>query len=191
MLGHEAARVLPVVVRRAVRVFLGFGFALLASCSCSKQQPGCIEENCKLLREACRVTIPGTPTAPCFNVEMPPADFDYDSYCVTACNAQRNGGALAQCIANLAETCRDAGPQLVPVVLAACVDGGSEPSCETDCFNAQRTCDDACSGGRACDTCRRQGNTECPACPDSGFKVCEDCSAQCGLTYIACTQHCP
>ena len=164
--------------------------------ACSQPQPGCTAENCRLLTQACRVEFVGGPAALaiCTGFDRPPGPVDYTPYCVNACNAHPGNGQLASCIAAKADACRDAGIR-TDLVIAPCLDqmGKSrEKACDDRCLAEQKTCDDACSGGRPCDNCIRSGGSNCASvCTDAGYKACLDCSGQCGLQYIACSDRCP
>ena len=174
--------------------------ALLALIQCSGNtipgpQPGCTQANCEALINACRVDLVGSPAANCNNVAPAPANFNFAAYCVDACNAQRGAGVTVQCIANKADECRDAGLQTANVI-ASCenLDAGAfaEQMCDDRCVADRKTCDDKCSGGRPCANCRNAGMPDCASvCPDAGYQDCTDCSAKCGLTYVACSAACP
>lgn len=79
-------------------------------------------------------------------------------------------------------------------VVQSCVDpnpSGPEQSCDDTCRAQQKVCDTKCSGGDACDQCLRAGRNCAGVCPDAGWKPCLDCSAKCGLDYLACGDRCP
>lgn len=176
---------------------LSLSLSLLLA-ACSQSQPGCTAENCQLMVSACRVEFQGGPAdlAICVGFDRPPSPPDFTRYCVDACNAQPGNGALAACIASRADACRDGGvtPELA---IQPCLDQQPptkepDPTCADGCTAKRRTCDDACSGGKPCDSCLRAGRSDCASfCTDAGYQSCLDCSAQCGLQFIACSNACP
>lgn len=166
--------------------------------ACSQPQPGCTAENCKLMVSGCRVEFIGGPQdiAAC-GFDRPASPPDFTKYCVDACNAHQGNGQLATCIAGKADACRDGGFNRFAAVIQPCLDAamgtkGPVKSCDDTCSADRRTCDDKCSGGKACDSCLRAGRNDCAMhCSDAGFVACLDCSGQCGLKYVACADHCP
>jgi hypothetical protein len=173
--------------------------AVLLLTGCRQPQPGCSVENCRLMIEACRVEFAGSPAdlAICTGFDRPTSPVDYSSYCVDACNAHSGNGELATCVASKADACRgarDAGLTFSQVY-DSCLDKTAKApnkACEDACYAKQRTCNDPCSGGKPCDTCLRAGRSDCAMyCTDAGYKACLDCSGQCGLQFVACTDQCP
>ncbi len=165
----------------------------------SPGQAGCTVKNCQTMLDACRVQPSGTPNlGACLNVGSPPVGYDQAPSCVASCNASPGTGELIQCIADHANRCveaRDAGTFIdIPPECSALASARTpEPACEQRCSMARATCDDGCSGGRACANCRRALAPDCSSvCPqDAGFTDCMDCSALCGHAYSACTAACP
>jgi hypothetical protein len=155
-------------------------------------QPGCTADNCNAI-SACKIELPAAPTSMCLTTFGPaPAGFDPNSYCIDACSAQAGGGQVAACIAAHASQCADGGSYAV-LQLCSSLDGGMPLSnkCTSDCSSNRQICDYQCTGGSQCYTCRGTGAPHCPTCPpDAGLKECDDCSAQCGLTYLSCLKTC-
>ena len=183
-----------------MRILAWLSLALLVDCKSS--QPGCTLENCRLMIDACRVEFSGGPDsiAECTGIDRPPRPIapELHQYCVDACNASAGRGELASCIASKADACRvarDAGI-FTDMAYASCLNqspgGMPVASCAETCRTEQKACDTRCSGGDACDQCLRQGGPNCASrCSDAGWKACLDCSAQCGLDSIACSDRCP
>ena len=113
-----------------------------------------------------------------------------DAYCVAHCNGTSNG-ALVECIANKADQCR-ANSNYVPEEGLTPRDDTPEPNCEETCGTKKDSCDDTCSGGRACDQRWRMGTSDCSnVCPAKGRTACIDCSENCLDTYVTCIDACP
>lgn len=170
---------------------------------CRSSQPGCTIENCDAMISACRVEFQGLPDSipECTGIDSPGRSIipELNEYCVEACNARPGRGALASCIASKAEACRgarDAGTT-IDAVISPCFEGlpsdVPQRACDDMCRAEQKTCDTKCSGGDACDNCLRAGGGQSCAsmCSSAGWKACLDCSAQCGLGYLACSDRCP
>ena len=168
---------------------------LFVDCRCA--QPGCTYDNCKLLIDACRVEFAGGPdqVAECTGYDRPPMPPDWAKYCVDACNAHEGNGALASCIAGKAGECIDGGFRGIDAVIKSCESmtppPGPQKSCDDQCRATQKQCDTKCSGGDPCDQCLRAGQNCNGLCTDAGWQACLDCSAKCGLDYVACSDHCP
>jgi hypothetical protein len=183
-----------------MRALVGLGFSLLLV-DCKVSQPGCTMENCKLMIEACRVEFSGSPAAvpECLwpGSGRPSGPIDFSRWCVDACNANKNGGTLASCIAGRADACRgarDAGMTFEQAI-APCLDSTSvslpEKACDDKCRADQDACDTKCSGGRPCDNCLRAGMSCGDVCSDAGWEACLDCSSRCGVDYVGCSDRCP
>jgi hypothetical protein len=176
------------------RVLL-FAGMLAFPASCNTSQPGCTAENIRVMADACRVSFDGV-SPYCLATNHVEAGMDYTPWALPVCNAHAGNGALAECIAGKADACRgarDAGTTPEQVI-SPCLDSsakGPEKSCDDACTATRTTCDDKCTGGKACNSCVRMGGPCADVCPDAGFKTCADCSLQCALQYIACSDHCP
>jgi hypothetical protein len=181
---------------------LAMGLLMLFATACPPPpQPGCTAANCRAMVDACRVELIGMPSALCSNVAARPPTFDSSKYCIDLCNAHQGSGKLVQCIADAAPQCSaaaDSGVNPYTVISGACLnlDGGTATDaglvCDADCGRVHKACDDQCTGGSACESCRRMGTPDCSAvCPDAGYASCSDCSATCGLAFNACLDRCP
>ena len=167
---------------------------VLSLAACKKpDEPGCTKQNCRLMVEACRVEIVRGIPSECFGYAQEDGGTDFltraDEYCVTQCNGTSNGELVA-CIAGKADQCR-ADLSAAEACLSP-RDDAPETSCEETCAGKKDTCDDVCSGGGACNACRRMGTPDCSnACPAKGRIACIDCSETCLDTYVTCIDACP
>lgn len=170
-----------------------FAGLLISLAACKKpEQPGCTMANCRTMVDACRVeAVHGIPSE-CFQYAQEEGAVDFreraDAYCVEQCNGTESGEFIS-CIASKADVCRtdSAFADACPVSK-----NPPEASCNETCGEKKDSCDDACSGGRACTACRSAGNSDCSdVCPATGRIACIDCSEKCLDTYITCRDACP
>jgi hypothetical protein len=179
---------------KPVRALIAWlAWLLLNGCTCA--QPGCTLENCRVMIRDCRVEFDGYAQFCLVNFPAPEGT-DHAVYCVDTCNAVAGRGAIAQCIAGKAEECRDArdaGRQYWEVTAPCAVSNAQAPqqACADACRLTRDSCDEKCSGGRACDTCRRAGMASCPACPNTTFEACMECTRPCMYDYLKCVEACP
>jgi hypothetical protein len=175
--------------------------ALAALPQCSHPQPGCTPENCELVRNLCLAEPQAVPTGMCAYTGDFPADIEQrrTRYCVDACNADIYAGPVMQCLADSAGQCQaveQVTHEAPTGIYAACapepLDAGVS-ACEQACQTVSDACDDQCSGGHACESCRRfapQGGCS-GVCPDAGWVTCADCSFRCHLEFLRCRDTCP
>ncbi len=162
-----------------------------AGCSCTGNDPRCSVENCKRLIDECRIEFDSYSTRCLTTNKLPDHNLLFE-YCAQACNIQ-GMGPVAQCLVDKADQCADGGYRTFITVAETCWMSRRVPEkrCEQGCFADRTTCDDKCTGGKACDDCFRAGRS-CPdLCPDAGFVACADCSTRCMQTYYDCANHCP
>ncbi len=167
--------------------------AAAALSGCPTSQPGCTLQNCKAMVEDCRVSFV-TFSPFCYGNPANRSPIDEGPYCVEVCNAAAGSGAMAQCISDHASDCRaarDAGTTLDFATLCPSSWKPAEAGCEGKCAATWKSCDDACTGGRPCSSCRMTGGTCADVCPDGGTKTCADCSTPCTVAYLRCSEACP
>ena len=185
-----------------MRAWTWLGLSLVLA-GCRFPQPGCTTENCQTMVEACRVEFTGGPAslAECTGFDRPGRSIapELNEYCVQSCNALPGRGEIISCIAAKADECRaaraDGGFTAVDAVVQSCFNAkpskDPQPSCDDTCRTQQKDCDTRCSGGKPCDLCLRSGRSCANVCTDAGWKPCLDCSSNCGLDYLACSDRCP